>query len=197
MKNEGSRTTEGMFGNSSVSGAVLTGASVVSLSLLSFLCLCCKRKTKIIQEEHHTYDLQTFQRGGSIFAVMQSRPVTRTNQITSTTVEIQEELSFNEADEQSDYENVKQVCTAAPHTRKLEHTYVSPLPAAVYGNEQITKVEAGADQPFSVYENFFQSLPIKDDADDYENSEFLEQTQQQQEDSESESDYVNESKVCT
>ncbi|XP_034463377.1 uncharacterized protein si:dkey-183i3.6 [Hippoglossus hippoglossus] len=134
VKNEGSRTTEGMLGNSSVLAAVLTVVSVVSLSLLSLMCMCCKRKTKVIHEEDHTYDLQTFQRGGSIFAVMQSRPVTRTNQIPSTTVDIQEEPSQDAADDQSDYENIKQVFTPAHHTGRLEHTYVSPIPNAVYGN---------------------------------------------------------------
>ncbi|XP_035034860.1 LAT2 domain-containing protein [Hippoglossus stenolepis] len=170
-----------MLGNSSVLAAVLTVVSVVSLSLLSLMCMCCKRKTKVIHEEDHTYDLQTFQRGGSIFAVMQSRPVTRTNQIPSTTVDIQEEPSQDAADDQSDYENIKQVFTPAHHTGRLEHTYVSPIPNAVYGND--------ADQTMDVYENFFQSLPITDDEDDYENSEFL----QQQEDEEL--DYVNESPV--
>ncbi|CAB1460783.1 unnamed protein product [Pleuronectes platessa] len=189
VKNEGSRTTEGMLENTSVLAAVLSMVSVVSLSLLSVLCICCKRKTKVIREEDHTYDLQTFQRGGSIFAVMQSRPVTRTNQIPSTTLDIQEEPSQDAADDQSDYENIKHVVTAAHHTGRLEHTYVSPIPNAVYGNDMVQKDENDADQTMGVYENFFQSLPIIDDEDDYENSEFL----QQQEDDEL--DYVNESRV--
>ncbi|XP_053298197.1 LAT2 domain-containing protein isoform X1 [Pleuronectes platessa] len=178
-----------MLENTSVLAAVLSMVSVVSLSLLSVLCICCKRKTKVIREEDHTYDLQTFQRGGSIFAVMQSRPVTRTNQIPSTTLDIQEEPSQDAADDQSDYENIKHVVTAAHHTGRLEHTYVSPIPNAVYGNDMVQKDENDADQTMGVYENFFQSLPIIDDEDDYENSEFL----QQQEDDEL--DYVNESRV--
>ncbi|XP_053298198.1 LAT2 domain-containing protein isoform X2 [Pleuronectes platessa] len=164
-----------MLENTSVLAAVLSMVSVVSLSLLSVLCICCKRKTKVIREEDHTYDLQTFQRGGSIFAVMQSRPVTRTNQIPSTTLDIQEEPSQDAADDQSDYENIKHVVTAAHHTGRLEHTYVSPIPNAVYGNDMVQKDENDADQTM--------------DEDDYENSEFL----QQQEDDEL--DYVNESRV--
>ncbi|KAF0038415.1 hypothetical protein F2P81_008899 [Scophthalmus maximus] len=128
VKNEGSWTTEGMSGNSSLLAAVLTVVSVVSLSLLSLLCLRCKRKSKVIHEELQAYDLPTF--------------------------EIPEESSA--AYESSDYENVKQ----------------------------------DAAQPPDVYANFIKSLQIKDDEDDYENSEFLEQTAQQSQDEEP--DYVNE-----
>ncbi|AWP00054.1 Linker for activation of T-cells family member 2 [Scophthalmus maximus] len=188
VKNEGSWTTEGMSGNSSLLAAVLTVVSVVSLSLLSLLCLRCKRKSKVIHEELQAYDLPTFQRGGSVFAVMQSKPVTRTNQITSTTVEIPEESSA--AYESSDYENVKQVCAAAPQRASLEHTYVAPLQIDVYVNEQTKRTVTDAAQPPDVYANFIKSLQIKDDEDDYENSEFLEQTAQQSQDEEP--DYVNE-----
>ncbi|AWP00056.1 Linker for activation of T-cells family member 2 isoform 3 [Scophthalmus maximus] len=169
-----------MSGNSSLLAAVLTVVSVVSLSLLSLLCLRCKRKSKVIHEELQAYDLPTFQRGGSVFAVMQSKPVTRTNQITSTTVEIPEESSA--AYESSDYENVKQVCAAAPQRASLEHTYVAPLQIDVYVNEQTKRTVTDAAQPPDVYANFIKSLQIKDDEDDYENSEFLEQTAQQSQD---------------
>ncbi|XP_072230808.1 uncharacterized protein [Leuresthes tenuis] len=70
--------------NISLLAAVLTVVSVASLSLVSLLCLRCKSKKKIIQEENHVYDPQTFQRGGSKFAVMGSKTVTRTNQLSST-----------------------------------------------------------------------------------------------------------------
>ncbi|XP_050934390.1 LAT2 domain-containing protein isoform X2 [Lates calcarifer] len=177
-----------MIGNPSLLAAVLTVVSVVSLSLLSLLCLRCKRKSKVIREEQPTYNLQTFQRGGSIFAVTQSKTVTRANQISSATVETEVELSPDATDDQSDYENIEK---PAPQRGSLEHTYVAPLPCAVYANEE---TETGdltgdlADQMPGVYENFIKSLPIKDDDDDYENSEFLEQVVNEEED---EPDYVN------
>ncbi|KAI3373282.1 hypothetical protein L3Q82_006588 [Scortum barcoo] len=49
----------GMVGNSGVLAAVLTVVSVLSLSLLSFFCLRCKRKSKVIHEEHQIYNPQT------------------------------------------------------------------------------------------------------------------------------------------
>ncbi|XP_040005627.1 LAT2 domain-containing protein [Xiphias gladius] len=180
-----------MIGNPSLVAAVLAVVSVVSLSLLSLLCLRCKNKSKVIHEEHQTYALQTFQRGGSIFAVTQSKTVTRANQIFSATVETPEESSQDEPDEQADYENVQLLgitYIAAPPTGSPEHTYVAPLPSAVYENEMTKNTTTDADQMLGVYENFIKSLPIKDDEDDYENSEFLERAVQEQDD---EPDYVN------
>ncbi|CAG5870839.1 unnamed protein product [Menidia menidia] len=47
--------------NFDVQAAFLTVVSAASLSLLSLLCLRCRRKTKIIQEENVIYDPQTFE----------------------------------------------------------------------------------------------------------------------------------------
>ncbi|KAG7515658.1 hypothetical protein JOB18_012905 [Solea senegalensis] len=138
--------------------------TLVSLSLVSLLCLSCKRKSKIIHEEHQTQDLHTFQRGGSVFAVVQSKPVTRANQIMSSTFETLEEYSPDADYEQPDYENVN----PAPPTASPDHTYVAPLPNVVYANETITD----ANQTVGVYENFIKSLSIKDDEDDYVNFAF-------------------------
>ncbi|XP_026226722.1 uncharacterized protein si:dkey-183i3.6 isoform X2 [Anabas testudineus] len=188
------RLHTGMIGNSSLLAAVLTVASVVSLSLLSLLCLRCKRKSKIIHAEHQIYDPQTFQRGGSVFAVMQSKTVTRANQITSTAIETYEEdFSPAATDDQSDYENVTD-------GTDVDHMYVDPLPASLYANDQNQKTITGADQNPDVYANVYTSLTIKDDEDDYENSEFLDQGVQEsaknQEDDD-EPDYVNENGECT
>ncbi|XP_026183479.1 uncharacterized protein LOC113142634 isoform X2 [Mastacembelus armatus] len=91
QNNEGCHTTEGMIGNASLLAAVLTVVSVVSLSVVSVLCLRCRRKSKIIHEEHQVYNPQTF--------------------------EIQE-LPQAEIDDQSDYENISdaQVGTHVEHT---------------------------------------------------------------------------------
>ncbi|XP_010792869.1 uncharacterized protein isoform X3 [Notothenia coriiceps] len=170
-----------MIGSSDV--LVLTVGSVLSLSLLSALCLRCKKKSKIIHEEHQIYDPRTFQRGGSRFAVTESKTVTRANQITSTTVETQEDFSTAANDEQSDYQNVSDAQTGNP-----EHTYVAPLPISAYINE-LTK-ERITDQNPAVYANVISSLPIKEDEDDYENSDFLDKIVEEEEDNEP--DYVNE-----
>ncbi|XP_033507245.1 uncharacterized protein LOC117272424 isoform X1 [Epinephelus lanceolatus] len=177
----------GMIGNSSVLAAVLTAASVLSLSLMSVLCLRCKKKSKVIHEENQIYDPQTFQRGGSMFAVTRSKTVTRANQITPTTVESREEPDNFSTAADDDYQNISEAQTGSP-----EHTYVDPLPLSVYENEnaQTQKGVTEADQNPGVYANIIQSLLLKDDDDDYENSAFLDQVVQQQEDSEP--DYVNE-----
>ncbi|XP_044077611.1 uncharacterized protein LOC122887945 isoform X3 [Siniperca chuatsi] len=173
----------GMIGNSSLLAAVLTVvsvASVVALSLLSLLCLRCKKKSKIIHEEHQIYNPQTFQRGGSLFAVTQSKTVTRGNQITTTTEETRQEIE--------DFSSAQ--------TESLEHTYVAPLPITVYENEQTVtdSLHALSNETPDVYANITSS-PIKDDEDDYENSEFLGKIVEEQEDDEP--DYVNENGDCT
>ncbi|KAM7398385.1 hypothetical protein PAMA_006338 [Pampus argenteus] len=52
-KNEGSRTSEGMIENSDLPSAVLTVASVMSLTLLFLLCLRCKRKSTATDESDY------------------------------------------------------------------------------------------------------------------------------------------------
>ncbi|XP_068455901.1 LAT2 domain-containing protein [Clinocottus analis] len=174
-----------MIGNSSPLAAVLTVVSVMWLSLLSVLCLRCKRKSKIIHEEHQIYNPQTFQRGGSVFAVTRSKTVTGANMIASTAAETRQEFEdFSTAamDEQSDYENLSNAQTGS-----MEHTYVAPLPTSMYENEQ-SAIRTDADQTPDVYANV-HTLSSKDDEDDYENSEFLDQVVQEQKDDEA--DYVN------
>ncbi|XP_040036937.2 uncharacterized protein LOC120821905 [Gasterosteus aculeatus] len=176
-----------MIGDSSPLAAALGVVLVMGLSLLSVLCLRCKKKSKIIHEEHQIYNPQTFQRGGSVFAVTQSKTVTRPNQITSLAAETREEfgdLSTAEMDDQLDYQNISNA-----HTGCAEHTYVAPLSEAVYENEQDT-TDADADP--GVYANVqVPSPPLSTyEDDDYENSEFLDQVVEEQNDSDP--DYVNE-----
>ncbi|KAM7374688.1 hypothetical protein PAMP_007332 [Pampus punctatissimus] len=172
-----------MIENSDLPSAVLTLASVMSVTLLFLLCLQCKRKSKIIHEETQIYNPQTFQRGGSRFAVMQSKTVTRANQITSTS-EAPEELPPTAMDE-SDYENIEDAQTGSP-----EHTYVAPIAASVYENEQIQEMRQAAHQRPPVYGNI-EPLPnteessSREDEGDYENSDFL------QKEEDDEPDYEN------
>ncbi|XP_023117639.1 uncharacterized protein LOC111563007 isoform X2 [Amphiprion ocellaris] len=156
--------------SSSLLVVVLTVVSVASLSLLSLLCLRCRRKSKIKEVERQIYDPQTFQRGGSKFAVMRSKTVTRINQMTSTTPESPDE--FASPGDQT-------------VSSSLEHDYVAPIAVSVYANEPIGGMMADYNQTPPDYENIFSSLPIADDEDDYENSQYLNQVQAQLEDSKS------------
>ncbi|XP_030010037.1 linker for activation of T-cells family member 2 [Sphaeramia orbicularis] len=168
--------------------AVLTVIPVVSLILLPLLCVQCKKKPKIINEEHQIYDPPIFQRGGSLFAVTSSKTVTRANKIPPATVESTEATDdvVPAADDQSEYQNITEAQAGSP-----EPTYVAPLPLSVYVNETKNKI-VDADQGPGVYENIIISLPISDDGDedDYENTAFLDQVVHQQDDNEP--DYVNE-----
>ncbi|XP_070700016.1 uncharacterized protein [Pempheris klunzingeri] len=161
-----------MVGSSSPVAADLAVLSVVTLILLSLLCLRCKRKSKVIHEEHQIYNPQMFQRGGSLFAVIQSKTVTRGSQIISTTIETHEDVSPAEIDEASDYQNISDAQTGS-----MEPTYVDPLPISVYENEELNKTTT---ETQGVYANI--TLPMKEDDDDYVNSEFLGLSVKEQED---------------
>ncbi|KAF6738205.1 hypothetical protein FQA47_000515 [Oryzias melastigma] len=158
---------------SSLLTAVLTVVSVVSLSLLSLLCLRCKRKSQTIHEDSQVYNPQTFQRGGSKFAVVRSKTVNRSYQISPTTEEVPEEAAFPEVPDQSDYQNV----TEFPFKSSPE--YVAPIGISEYENTR-----NDSDQNQEDYENIFNSEPVEED-EDYENSSFLDKVVE-------ESDYVNE-----
>ncbi|XP_056267761.1 LAT2 domain-containing protein isoform X2 [Pseudoliparis swirei] len=151
-----------MIGGSSPLAAVLTVVSVMCLSLLAVLCLRCKKKSKIIHEEHQIYNPQMFE-----------------------TQEEFEDFSTATAalDEQPNYQNISNA-----ETGSVEHTYVAPLAISVYENEQCTII-TDADQIPGVYANTHTSSS-KEDEDDYENAEYLHQVVQEENDDEPE--YVNE-----
>ncbi|XP_038127883.1 LAT2 domain-containing protein isoform X3 [Cyprinodon tularosa] len=196
VKNEGGWTSEGMNGDLSLVAAVLAVVSVVSLSLLSILCLRCKKKSTTIHEESQIYDPQIFQRGGSKFAVMRSKTVTRANPMSSPSDSLNnkeqlfsrdtpEENQFQDAQtEEQDYENV----SVQTISSSLEHDYVAPIAVSLYENEKSHLAEA--EQNPGLYGNVFPSLSITED-DDYENAEFLEQQESD------EPDYVNENGEST
>ncbi|XP_038127888.1 LAT2 domain-containing protein isoform X7 [Cyprinodon tularosa] len=186
-----------MNGDLSLVAAVLAVVSVVSLSLLSILCLRCKKKSTTIHEESQIYDPQIFQRGGSKFAVMRSKTVTRANPMSSPSDSLNnkeqlfsrdtpEENQFQDAQtEEQDYENVSGLQTISS---SLEHDYVAPIAVSLYENEKSHLAEA--EQNPGLYGNVFPSLSITED-DDYENAEFLEQQESD------EPDYVNENGEST
>ncbi|KAM8899922.1 uncharacterized protein AB9W97_010117 isoform 3-T3 [Spinachia spinachia] len=168
-----------MIGDSSPLAAALGVVLVTGLSLLSVLCLRCKNKSKIIHEEHQIYNLQTFQRGGSVFAVTQSKTVTRPNQITSVAADRREKFgdSATEMDDQPDYQNISNA-----QTGRAEHTYVAALAGSVYENE----LDATTDADPGVYANIQPPSPPSStyEEDDYENSEFLEKVVEEPNDGE-------------
>ncbi|XP_019729313.1 uncharacterized protein LOC109518098 isoform X3 [Hippocampus comes] len=149
-----------MLGNSIVQCAIATTASLASLSLLGLLCLRCKRKPKTIHEEAQIYNPHTFRREGSRFAVTRSKTVMKANQMTP---------SSNEGACPALY------AIAASPPRIWEHIYLDPLPTTVYENEQMASRIRDADPTEAHYANLADAAPTDDDADDYENSEFLAQ----------------------
>ncbi|CAK6973143.1 LAT2 domain-containing protein isoform X3 [Scomber scombrus] len=162
-----------MIGNSGLAAA-LTVASVMSLTFLSLLCLRCRKKAKIIHPETQIYNQQIFQRGGSRFAVTQSKPVTGANQRPSTRIEPLRESDECSPDDDSGYENITDA-----QTGNSEPAYVAPIAVSLYENDDIKNMK-GADP--AVYGNI---LDTPEEDDDYENSAFL----AQQEDDDP--DYVN------
>lgn len=147
-------------------GIALVLVSLASLSVLCLLCLRCKMKPKTIQEEAPIYDPQIFQREGSRFAVTRSKTVTRPNQMTTQNpggciVRVSQSRISQDED-------------------RCEPTYVAPLPTVLYGNI----IEESSASNVCDYENILTSLSNSDE-DDYENSEFLKNLE------DDEPDYVN------
>ncbi|MED6237864.1 hypothetical protein ATANTOWER_026347 [Ataeniobius toweri] len=168
VKNEGSWTSEGMIGDLSLLAAVLTVVSVMSLSLLSLLCLRCRKKSTIIHEEAQIYDPQTFQRGGSKFAVKSSKTVTNANQMSSPSAKTSGYHTFQEDQtEEQDYQNVSGMKTLSS---SLEHDYIDPIAGPFYGNGD-NRLPAVDLNP-GIYGNVFESMKVTEvtEADnDYEN----------------------------
>ncbi|XP_054610076.1 LAT2 domain-containing protein isoform X3 [Dunckerocampus dactyliophorus] len=179
-RKESSWTTEGMLGISSAQFTVPMVVSLALLSLLCFLCLRCKKKS--IPAETQIYNSQTFQCGGSRFAVMRSKTVMKANQITPYACN----EDFNPATHSED---------AFPHG-SWEHIYVAPLPTAVYENDiHPPLMLKDADPLTGDYANVPVAAPKSEDDDDYENSDFLAQATQELEDDAIL--YVNEKGACT
>ncbi|XP_022531769.1 LAT2 domain-containing protein isoform X2 [Astyanax mexicanus] len=154
-------------------GAVLAFVSLATLGLVSAICLGCRKKSKIVQEDNQLYIPQIFQREGSRFAVTRSKTVTRPNQITS-----DQSPSFGNTghashiqpqavqDTHSSYQNLpNSICGS------LEPAYINPIPTPPSKDlpDELMDIDAGA------YENVFPAKYIDHDSDsyDYENAQYL------------------------
>ncbi|XP_036444625.1 LAT2 domain-containing protein isoform X2 [Colossoma macropomum] len=166
-------------------GVVLALVSLATLGFVSAICLGCRKKSKIVQEDNQLYIPQIFQREGSRFAVTRSKTVTRPNQITSEaspTVGNSQRASYVQPqaveDIQGSYQNISKPCCGS-----LEPTYVHPIPTPPVPDE-LTDNDIDGD----AYENVFPTKNIDhySDSEDYENADFL-----KSKDDEDEPDYVN------
>ncbi|MED6263648.1 hypothetical protein CHARACLAT_006621 [Characodon lateralis] len=193
VKNEGSCTSEarsdtktksrrGMISDLSPLAAVLTVVLVISLSLLSLLCLRCRKKSTIIHEEAQIYDPQTFQRGGSKFAVKSSKTVTNANQMSSPSAKTSGYLAFQEDQtEEQDYQNV----SVKTLSSSLEHDYIDPIACPLYGNGN-NKLPAVDLNP-GIYGNVFESMKVTESMEGTEDNDYENISVHQDE-----PDYVNE-----
>ncbi|KAM8835728.1 uncharacterized protein ACB058_016911 isoform 3-T3 [Synchiropus picturatus] len=183
---EGSTATGDTGMSPSLQAAVLALASVASLSLCALLCLRCRRrgKPKIIHEETQIYNPQVFSRGGSKFAVVRSKTVTRANQMSPA----------------APGEPAGDPAPRRPGESEKDDTYIVPFRDSVsneYENKETILRQARSQD--GVYQNDvksdgelacarFQGFTPTHSAlfadSDYENSEFL-ATQEE------ENDYVN------
>ncbi|XP_072517956.1 uncharacterized protein [Salminus brasiliensis] len=167
-------------------GVVLAFVSLATLGLISAICLGCRKKNKIVQEDNQLYIPQVFQREGSRFAVTRSKTVTRPNQITPDQsqsfgnighVSQIQPPAFQET--HSSYQNIpKSICGS------LEPTYVHPIqtPPSKGLPDEMDDLDAGS------YENVFPAKYFDHDSDsyDYENAQYLSNNAE-----EDEPDYVN------
>ncbi|KAG7483838.1 hypothetical protein MATL_G00042510 [Megalops atlanticus] len=167
-------------------GAGLAVVTLVTVGFLCAMCLRCRRRPRIIQEENHIYKPQLC-RGGSRFTVVRSKTVTRPNQITKdlppTPMGSPREICASPecAEDQPSYQNVANSKKGDP-----EALYVNPIPGTIYQN--VTNSDKDADS-YS-YENVFPTVdnPINQDSDSsgYENTSFLKMKED-----DDEPDYVN------
>ncbi|MEQ2277161.1 hypothetical protein XENORESO_021116, partial [Xenotaenia resolanae] len=123
-----------------------------------------------------TYDAQTFQRGGSKFAVKSSKTVTNANQMSSPSEKTSGYLAFQEDQtEEQDYQNV----SVKTLSSSLEHDYIDPIDGPLYGNGK--NRSPAVDLNPGLYGNILQSMEVTED-NDYENISVHQE----------EPDYVNE-----
>ncbi|XP_060792152.1 LAT2 domain-containing protein isoform X2 [Neoarius graeffei] len=164
-------------------GAVLAFLSVSTMSFICALCICCRKKSKIVQENSQLYIPHVFHREGSRFAVTRSKTVTKTNQMGTTPCSSSGNLADTSnsqlnspQDTGSSYQNIpKEVC--------VEPTYVHPIANS-------PQQKSALDDDTGDYANIFRTQHIQHDSDsyDYENAEFLEHSKI---DDDEEPDYVN------
>ncbi|KAK2827242.1 hypothetical protein Q7C36_018168 [Tachysurus vachellii] len=174
---------EAMIEVTSQQGAVLAFMSLSTVGFICALCMRCRKKSMIVQENSQLYVPQILHREGSRFAVTKSKTVMSANQITTN----QPESSGNVAnpsvrqldsavqDLEGSYQNVSK-----SNRGSMEPTYVDPIATPPDKNSALNDSE---------YANIYRPQEIKhDSSEDYENTEFL---QTHKTDDNDESDYVN------
>ncbi|KAL4630899.1 linker for activation of T-cells family member 2-like isoform X1 [Arapaima gigas] len=119
---------EGRMVVPSQQGAVLVLASLVSLGVIFAMCLRCRKRSKIVQEENYLYDPQHLSSEGRTIKVTRSKRVTNLNQFSSSSGP-QKNPSANcvaVAADQSSYQNIS-FHNGSP-------TYVDPIASLLYQN---------------------------------------------------------------
>ncbi|MCI4386571.1 hypothetical protein PGIGA_G00063950 [Pangasianodon gigas] len=167
-------------------GAVLAFLSVSTLGFICALCVRCRKKSMIVQENNQLYIPQVFHREGSMFAVTRSKTVTKTNQMSTDPCQssgnfahtFHSQLDSAFQDSGGSYQNIPK-----PTCSSTEPTYVDPIATPP---NKVTVLDDDAGD----YANIFPTQDVDHDSDsyDYENTEFL---QNSKIDDDDEPDYVN------
>ncbi|XP_067280199.1 LAT2 domain-containing protein isoform X1 [Pseudorasbora parva] len=153
-------------------GVVLAITSLACLGCIYALCLCCRKKSSMQQEDNDLYDQDPFILDGKFTGNKQSNTVIRQNQRErlSTSRESMASRPAITCDMHWSYQNLPDGI--------MEPTYVDPIPNSIYVNGDETDLDTGT------YGNVFPTKEVQHDSDscNYENLK---------NESEEESDYVN------
>ncbi|KAK7131080.1 hypothetical protein R3I94_016273 [Phoxinus phoxinus] len=151
-------------------GVVLAIVSLACLGCVYALCLRCRKKSNMQQEDNDLYDQDPFNLDGKFDDNRQSNTVIRPNQreTPSTSRQSMANIPTNTSDRHWSYQNLTDVQHGI-----LEPTYVDPIPNSLYAN----------DDDADTYQNVFPTKDVQHDSDcSYENLK---------NESEEESEYVN------
>ncbi|XP_046723196.1 LAT2 domain-containing protein isoform X1 [Silurus meridionalis] len=167
-------------------GVVLALLSVSAVGFICALCIRCRKKSMIVQENNQLYVPQVFQREGSRFAVTRSKTVMKTNQINPNQCASSGDFAHasnsrltSAIQEAGDsYQNIPKSISGS-----MEPTYVNPIATPPHKNSAL-------DDDDGDYANIFRTQDVEHDSDsyDYENTDFL---QNSKNDDDDEPDYVN------
>ncbi|XP_047661747.1 LAT2 domain-containing protein isoform X2 [Tachysurus fulvidraco] len=164
-------------------GAVLAFMSLSTVGFICALCMRCRKKSMIVQENSQLYIPQILHREGSRFAVTKSKTVMCANQISTNPPESSGNVahpSYRQLDSVPDLEGSYQNI-AKSNRGSMEPTYVDPIATP--------PDESSALNNDSEYANIYRPQEIKhDSSEDYENTDFL---HTHKTDDNDESDYVN------
>ncbi|XP_050949833.1 LAT2 domain-containing protein isoform X2 [Labeo rohita] len=161
-------------------GVLLAIVSVACLGCVYALCVCCRKKSSMQQEDNDLYDQDDFSQdyAESRKTSTVPRPTQREMSSTSRRSPMNRPLNRPVNSDHWSYQNVPD------ENGILEPTYVDPIPDSLYANEDDPDQDQNPDTGY--YGNVFPTTKVQHDSDscDYENWD-----QKQEED---EPDYVNE-----